>query len=96
MSKIDADEVRRIAALAHIGLSDDEVVKFTAELAQIVEFVEQLQAVDTDKVAPTDQVTGLVDVMRPDEVKPSRLSRDDLLKNAPLREGGYIKVRRVL
>ena len=96
MSKIGIEEVRRIAALAHIGLSDDEVASLSVELSQIVEFAQQLQAVDTDDVAPTDQVTGLVDVMRQDEVRPSLIDQDKLLQNAPEREGGYIKVRRVL
>ncbi len=96
MSKIGTDEVRRIAALAHIGLSYEEAAQMSLELNQIVEFVEQLQDVDTTNVVPTDQVTGLVDVMRPDEVKPSRLSREQLLSNTPDQQNGYIKVRRVL
>jgi aspartyl-tRNA(Asn)/glutamyl-tRNA(Gln) amidotransferase subunit C len=67
----------------------------SAELGQIVSFVEQLQAVDVDDVAPTDQVTGLVDVWREDEVRPS-LSREALLANAPAQKDGYIMVKRVL
>lgn len=96
MSKIGTDEVRRIAALAHIGLSDEEAAQMSVELGQIVEFVEQLQAVDVSGVEPTDQVTGLVDVMRGDEVRADGLSRDELLANAPEQENGYVKVRRVL
>ena len=96
MSKVGIEEVKRIAALAHIGLTDEEAAKMSVELGQIVEFVEQLQAVDTKDVPETNQVTGLVDVMRPDEVKPSVLSRDELLANAPEKQDGYIKVRRVL
>lgn len=66
------------------------------ELGQIVGFVEQLQDVDTAEVPETNQVTGLVDVMRPDEVRPCAISQDELLGNAPMRQDGYIKVRRVL
>ena len=65
------------------------------ELGQIVEFVEQLSAVDVDGVEPTDQVTGLVDVWREDEVRPS-MPREQLLANAPAQKDGYIKVKRVL
>lgn len=96
MSKISEDEVRRIAALARIGLSDEETASMALELGRIVEFVEQLQAVKVDNVEPTDQVTGLVDVLRPDVVLPSKIDQDTLLQNAPERQAGYIKVRRVL
>jgi aspartyl-tRNA(Asn)/glutamyl-tRNA(Gln) amidotransferase subunit C len=96
MSKIGTEEVRRIAALAHIGLSDEEAASMSVELGQIMEFVEQLQSVDTTDIEPTDQVTGLVDVMRPDEVRAVSLSREELLANAPEQQDGYVKVRRVL
>jgi aspartyl-tRNA(Asn)/glutamyl-tRNA(Gln) amidotransferase subunit C len=95
MSKITPEEVRRIAALANIGLQDDEVDHFAGELGNIVEFVEQLQAVDVSNVAPTDQVTGLVDVWRSDEVRPG-LSHDDLKLNAPAWRDGHYEVKRVL
>jgi aspartyl-tRNA(Asn)/glutamyl-tRNA(Gln) amidotransferase subunit C len=95
MSKITPDEVRRVAALANIGLQDSEVDHFAAEMGKIVEFVEQLQAVDVTGVAPTDQVTGLVDVWRLDEVKDG-LSHDDLKQNAPAWRDGHYKVKRVL
>lgn len=96
MSKIGTDEVKRIAALAKIGLSDEEAARMSVELGQIVEFVEQLKAVETTGVEPTDQVTGLVDVWRPDLAKPSAILQAELLKNAPMTKDGYIKVRRVL
>ncbi len=95
MSKIGTEEVKRIAELAHIAITDEEAAKMSVELEQILGFVEQLQKVDTKNVEPTDQVTGLVDVTRPDEVQPS-MPRDQLLANAPDQQDGYIKVRRVL
>ncbi len=93
--KITPDEVRRIAQLANIGLDEAQVVPMAKELDQIVGFVEQLQSVDTGDVAPTDQVTGLVDVFRPDEVG-QEFSREELLANAPAQQDGYFKVKRVL
>ena len=98
MSKIRIDEVKRIADLAHIGITNDEAASLTIDLGQIVEFVEQLSAVDTSKTEITSQVTGLVDVFRADEVRPAseEISQDELLQNAPERDGAYIKVRRVL
>ncbi len=95
MSKLGTQDVERIAKLARIGLSADETAAMAVELGRIVEFVEQLQAVDVDGVAPTDQVTGLVDVWREDEVKPS-MPREQLLANAPAQKDGYIVVKRVL
>ncbi|MFI5240746.1 MAG: Asp-tRNA(Asn)/Glu-tRNA(Gln) amidotransferase subunit GatC [Candidatus Saccharimonadia bacterium] len=96
MSKIGISEVKRIAALAHIGLTDDQVAAMATELGEIVNFVEKLSEVDTSKIDPTDQVTGLVDVLRKDEVKVCEIDQDELLQNAPERDGSYIKVRRVL
>lgn len=95
MSKIGTTEVKRIARLARIHLSDEEVAQMSVELGAIVEFVEQLSSIDIEGVPPTDQVTGLVDVWREDEVKPST-DRDVILKNAPQSKDGYIVVKRVL
>ncbi len=95
MSKLGTTEIERIAKLAHIELSAEETAAMAVELGQIVEFVEQLQAVDVDGVEPTDQVTGLVDVWREDEVRPS-MPREELLANAPEQKNGYIVVKRVL
>lgn len=95
MSKIGVTEVERVAKLARIGLSPEEAAQMSVELGQIVGFVEQLQAVDVEGVAPTDQVTGLVDVWREDVVVPS-LPREELLANAPEQKDGYIVVKRVL
>ncbi|HVQ44640.1 MAG TPA: Asp-tRNA(Asn)/Glu-tRNA(Gln) amidotransferase subunit GatC [Candidatus Saccharimonadia bacterium] len=95
MSKIGVTEVERVAALARIGLTGEEAAAMAVEIGRIVGFVEQLLAVDVEGVAPTDQVTGLVDVWREDIVKPS-LPRDQLLANAPAQKDGYIVVKRVL
>lgn len=95
MSKISAEEVERIAKLARIGLSAEEMQTMSVELGNILTFVEQLQSVDIEGVEPTDQVTGLEDVWRDDVVKPSP-PRDQLLANAPATQDGYILVKRVL
>lgn len=95
MSKISTKEVERIAKLARIGLTEAETERMTEEIGRILMFVNQLQKVEITNVLPTDQVTGLVDVWREDEVRPS-MSREQLLKNAPDQKDGYIKVKRVL
>jgi aspartyl-tRNA(Asn)/glutamyl-tRNA(Gln) amidotransferase subunit C len=96
MSKITVAEVERIAKLAHIGVTPAEAKSLAGELDAIVGFVEQLQSVDIEGVDPTDQVTGLENVMRDDVVKPAAQSRDELLANAPVSKDGYIVVKRVL
>jgi len=95
MSKIGTDEVERIAKLARIGLTPGETARMSVELGQILQFVGMLQQVNVEGVEPTDQVNGLVDVWREDEVRPS-MDREKLLANAPMRQDGYFKVRRVL
>ncbi len=95
MSKISVDEVKRIAKLARIGLSDEETAKMSEELGNILTFVEQLQQVDISDTPPTDQVTGFEDVWREDEVKPGP-PREQLLAGAPAQKDGYIVVKRVL
>ncbi len=98
MSKITIDEVKRIAALSRIAITEAEASAMAVELGGIVEFVEQLQKVDTTGVEPTSQVTGLEDVWRPDVIraKADNISQLDLLRNAPQQQDGYVKVRRVM
>ncbi len=95
MSKISVEEVERIARLARIGLNEHEAEAMTEEIGRILTFVGQLQKVDISDTPPTDQVTGLEDVWREDEVRPG-LSREQLLAGAPAHKDGYILVKRVL
>lgn len=95
MSTISEAEVRRLAGLARIGVTDNEAKTLALELEQIVGFVEQLQDVDLSDVDPTSQVTGLVNVLRDDTVRPS-LPEDKLTLNAPAWQDGQYRVKRVL
>lgn len=95
MTKITTADVMRVAALSRLGITDAEASEFATEIEAIVGFVEELKAVDVEGVLPTDQVTGLTDVMRDDVVKPASQSRDELLANAPSTRDGYIVVKRV-
>lgn len=96
MSKIGTAEVKRLAGLANIGVTDEEAASLAVDLGQIVEYVEQLGRAHTDNVPATNQVTGLEGVWRADVVMPSPVSQAELFQNVPLSEDGYIKVRRVL
>ncbi len=96
MSDIGKEQVKYLSELSRLGLNDAEVEQFTPELEEIMKLVEQLQKAPTQDVLPTNQVTGLSDIWREDEVKPSPITQAELLKNAPATEDGYIKVNRVL
>ncbi len=96
MTKVSADDVKYLGRLARIGLSDQEVKRMVTELETILDYVAKLQAVDTGKVDPTNQVTGLVDVWRADKVRQRPWDRAELLKNAPQTKDGFIKVNKVL
>lgn len=96
MTKITTDDVLYVARLSKIALSQDEAAKFTKELDAILGYVQQLDAVDTEGLQPTYQVTGLTNATRADEIIEYDVSRDDLLKNAPRTRDGYIEVPKVL
>ncbi len=71
---ISPAEIRRIAALANLELTEAEVSKFSGELSEILDFFTKLQEVNTEGVEPTAQITGLENITRGDEVKNSELA----------------------
>jgi aspartyl-tRNA(Asn)/glutamyl-tRNA(Gln) amidotransferase subunit C len=96
MSKLTREDVLRLASLARISLSDDEVTEFSEELSAILQYVEQLSSVDVADLRPTNQVTGLVNVMRADEVKNYGYEPHALLKNVPKTQENMLKVKRMI
>ena len=96
MAQITRNDVLKLARLSKIKLSEEEVDKFVGELDAIVKYVEQIDSADTAGLKPTDQVTGLKNVMRSDKVADYGETTAELLKNAPSKEKKYIKVKRVL
>ena len=94
--RLTAEEVRRVATLCHVGVSDDEVERLRDEMARLVAEVSVLQAIDTSDAEPTGHaVEGVHTVMRDDEPVPP-MGLEDVLSNAPLREGDYFRVRAVM
>jgi aspartyl-tRNA(Asn)/glutamyl-tRNA(Gln) amidotransferase subunit C len=93
--KLSREEVQHIALLARLGLSEDEIEKFKIQLSDILENFEILKQVDTADLPPTAQSIALQNVLRPDEAKAS-YPVEDILANAPQREGNCFKVRAVL
>jgi len=92
---LTSDEVRHIATLARVHLSDDEVERMREQLSGILAHFETLNAIDTDDVPPTAQTLDLVNVQRADEPRDS-MPVDEILANAPRRDGDYLRVRAVL
>ena len=92
---LSADQVRWVAKLARLELSDPELAVLTRQLAGIIDYVAQLQQVDTEGVEPLAHALDLANVFRPDELAPS-LSVDDALANAPRRADNFFSVPAVL
>lgn len=96
MAKLSREDVLKLAHLSRISLTEDEVAEFRDELSAILQYVEQLSNVDVDGLQPTNQVTGLTNVMREDKVIDYGYKPADLLKNVPQVQDNLIKVKRMI
>lgn len=94
--KLTIDEVKHVAKLANLPLSEDELALFLAQLSAILEFVGKLQKIDTKGVKETSQVTGLENVFREDEIDAERMfSQEEALANAKETHNGFFKVPKI-
>jgi aspartyl-tRNA(Asn)/glutamyl-tRNA(Gln) amidotransferase subunit C len=93
--KLSREEVVHIAALARLGMSESEIEKAREQLSNILENFEVLKEVDTTNIPPTAQSIILQSVMR-DDISADSLPPEDILANAPDREGDFFKLRAVL
>lgn len=94
MSRISAEEVKHVANLARLAVTE-EVEKMTKELDAIITFAEQLNELDTTGVKPTSRVVDMVNVLREDVAKPG-LPIEDVMKNAPEHRDGLIVVPSII
>jgi aspartyl-tRNA(Asn)/glutamyl-tRNA(Gln) amidotransferase subunit C len=92
---ITREDVVHVAALARLGLTEEEIDRMQGQLNRILEAVGELQSVDTSSVGPTAQVIALENVMRDDVALPG-IGREAALANAPLREGELLRVPVIL
>ncbi len=88
-------DIARVAQLARIALTEDELERYGAQLEQILEHAARVQALPTEGVEPTSHPLTMVNAFRPDQVV-ACLDRDDVLAEAPDAEDGYFRVPRIL
>ena len=93
--ELTRQEVEHIAALCRIKLDEADVERFRTQLSNILQTFDVLKKVDTRGVEATGHAVDLNSVMRDDEPRPS-LDKEDVLRNAPRREGDYFRVRVIL
>ena len=92
---LSREQVEKVSLLARLRLSEQELETMTAQLAQIVGYVEQLAELNTDDVQPMSHPVEMANIFRPDELRPS-FDRSSMLGNAPHTDGEYYLVPAVL
>jgi aspartyl-tRNA(Asn)/glutamyl-tRNA(Gln) amidotransferase subunit C len=95
MSNLTLDDVKHVAKLARLSLSDEKLTKLTAQLESILGYVEKISQVDLSKVHPTAHALPVHNVFREDVVEPS-LPLEKVLQNAPDIDGPFFKVPKVI
>ncbi len=93
--KLSKEEVKHIAILVRLGLSNAEIESFQTQLSNILDNFEILKEVDTSNLPPTTQSVTLQNIYRPDKAKDS-FPAEDILANAPRREKDLFKIQAVL
>jgi len=93
--KIDQSQVRKVAKLSRLELTDSEVKEFTGQLSAILDYVEKMNELDTENVEPLAHCLPVSNVFREDSVKES-LGTENTLANAPQRDGEFFKVPKIL
>ncbi len=96
MTELTDEEIRALARLSAIAVSDDDVSLFRKDISNILAYVRQLDELDTDHIEPSYQVTGLHNVSRQDNVQPADVTREQLLALSPDQKDHHIKVPKVL
>ena len=96
MKEITKEQVRELAVLARLGLTEKEVASLAKEMTVFLDYFQALEEVDTERVAPTSQISDLKNVLRKDTREVSNITLSEKLQNAPSREKDFIKVKKVL
>lgn len=91
---INKEEVKHVAKLARLELTDEEVNKYSQQLGSILEYVEQMNEVDTTGIEPMPHAIPVYNVMREDVVKYEQ-TKEELMANAPFEEDGFFRVPKI-
>ena len=92
---ITSDEIKKLAALSKLSIADDEIDTYSQQLSNILDYVSQLENVDTQNVEPLLNVLDQVNDSKPDEPQPS-ITQKLALKNAPKISGDFFQVPEVI
>ncbi len=93
--RIDQAEVRKVAKLSRLDLSEEEIAEFTGQLSAILDYVAKMNELDTSDVEPLAHCLPISNVFRVDEVRES-LGVEKTLANAPQRDDSFFKVPKIL
>jgi len=93
--KLTRAQVEHVAHLARLSLTDEEIERYREQLSAVLDYAEMLNEVDTTAIPPTATVLPLRTVLRPDEPQ-SSFAPDDMLANAPNRDGQFFRVHAIL
>ena len=93
--EITSEMIDRLAHLARLQFSEEEKKELKVDLERMIEFVEKLKEVDTAGVEPLLHITDAVNVLREDEIKQT-ITKQEVLLNAPLTDGNFFKVPKVI
>ncbi len=92
---VSKDEIKNIAKLAKLNLSEAEVIEFTGDMNKILNYMDKLNELDTDNIRPLSNPLETYNVFREDELKKS-IDREDALKNSPGRNDEFFQVPKVI
>ena len=95
MTKITKEEVKKVAHLARLELNEPEIDNHSKQLEKILEYIKQLEQIDTNDVPPTTRAIEVINVFRKDEKKDSNFTQE-LLELGPSREDKYFKVPKII
>ncbi len=96
MSQLDIEQVKKIAKLANLDMSDSELEKYTKQLSEVIDYnVLQLSKVNTENIEPLLNVSGLTNATREDVTEPG-LTQEQVLQNAKEKHNGFFKVKQIL
>lgn len=95
MPFVETQDIKYIARLARLRLKEQDAERLAKQMDKILDYVHQLSSLDTKDVKPTSHIVGIKNVFRDDKVKPS-ISKEEVLRCAPVREGDFFKVPKVI